>query len=465
MPCRLALSVLALVGCAAPIEPREPAGWADEVALPRPVDLDPDPHVLEIELVARETTARFVPAGPTTLAGYDGSIPGPLLELAVGDRLVVHFRNELSEPTTIHWHGVRVPNAMDGVPDHTQPAVSPGGRFTYDFVVPDEGLYWYHPHLRSAAQVAAGLYGAIVVRAADEPEVDEAVLVLSDVGVDGATGALLPPDLGGDLATLFGREGNVILVNGRVRPTIRARSGVPMRLRLVNAAISRYFALDLSGTTFTVVGGDAGFFARSREVATLLLVPGQRLDVLLAPHGPAGRVLPLRWLPFDRGYGTTEFREPEDILRVVLERGPSDPVPLPAAPPRAFTPIDGTGATEVDLELTRNDVGGTLALGIDGVPSWAAPPIPARIGEVQRWTIRNSIEWAHPFHLHGFFFQPLDPGGRPTGVWADTIDVAHTDGVRSFLVRFDERPGMWMFHCHILDHADAGMMGMVDLVE
>ncbi len=462
-PTPRALLVLAagVAACQPPIEPRQPDGFADAIELARPLDLSPDPHVLELDLVARPTSLELTAAGPTAMYGFDGQVPGPLLEAEVGDLLIVHFRNELPEATTVHWHGIQLPNAMDGVPYQTQAPVEPGGTFEYRFVLPDEGLYWYHPHVRSAPQVASGLYGAILVRAPDEPEVDEVVLVLSDVGV-GSDGSLLPPDSGGDLATLFGREGNVLLVNGHVRPTIRARVGVPLRLRVVNAAISRYFQLALGSLSFTVIGGDAGLNAAVRQVPRPVLTPGQRLDLLVVPRGSPGQELVLRWIPFDRGYGSTEFRDPEDLMTIVLERGPSSAVPLPELPARDFEPIDGATATPLDIELTRNDRDGRLALGFSGIPDWEATPFPARIGEVQRWTFRNALDWSHPIHLHGFFFQPLDAAGRPTGVWADTIDVP-VDGRASFLVRFDERPGMWMLHCHVLDHSDAGMMGMIEL--
>ena len=156
---------------------------------------------------------------------FGGTLPGPLIRVPVGARLIVHFHNNLPEETTIHWHGVRLTADMDGVPEHSQPAVQPGGSFDYSFTVPDSGLFWYHPHVHSAEQVGDGLYGALLVEprrtgaASDEPAElgDELVLVLSDIGVT-ADGSLYDPDTGGDLGTLFGREGNVVLVNGRSRP-------------------------------------------------------------------------------------------------------------------------------------------------------------------------------------------------------------------------------------------------------
>jgi FtsP/CotA-like multicopper oxidase with cupredoxin domain len=224
----------------------QPAGFLDELTLRTPTDLNPDPHVLEINLEARVGDVTILPGTTTPAWTYDGAIPGPLLRAKVGDRLVVHFRNSLPEATTVHWHGLRIAANMDGVPGHGQEPIPPGGSFDYSFTLPDAGTYWYHPHFDSAAQVANGLYGPIVVDDPDEPAGlgDEAVLMLSDIGLE-ADGSLVPNDSGGDLGTLFGREGNVILVNGRYQPRIHARSGLRQRWRVINASQSRYFQLAL----------------------------------------------------------------------------------------------------------------------------------------------------------------------------------------------------------------------------
>ncbi|MDQ3035296.1 MAG: multicopper oxidase family protein [Myxococcota bacterium] len=461
----VATALAALVVACGPPPPdhAQPAGWDDEVRLARAVDLDPDPHTIEIDLVAREAELSIVPQGPTRLWTYDGTLPGPMIEARVGDRLIVHFRNELPEETTIHWHGLRVPNEMDGAPGHTQPAIPPGGTFEYEFVLPDEGLYWFHPHQRSAVQVAAGLYGTIVVRADDEPEMDELVVVLSDVALKEDNGSLLAPTAGGALATLFGREGNYALINGRVDAAIRARNGVPLRLRFVNAAISRYFQLAVAGHSFTIIGGDRGLLPEPRTVSRLLVLPGQRVDAILVPRGVQGRPLSLRWVPYDRGYGSTEFRDEVDLLRIELVgAAPVAALPMPELPERTVPPLSTLGATRFDVELTQATVDGELRMGIDGVPSWESTPVYAHLGETQIWTFRNTMDWAHPMHLHGYFFQALDRDGNVIPEWLDTIDVP-VEGEASFVVHYDERPGMWMFHCHILDHADAGMMGMIDV--
>lgn len=464
----LGLAVLAVACGGESDDPtQQPDGWSDELAMAAPRDLDPDPHVLEIDLVARVADVPIRSGAPTRLYTYDGTLPGPMLRAREGDRIVVHFRNELPEPTSIHWHGIRIENAMDGAPPHTQLAIEPGASFDYDFVVPDAGTYWYHPHVRSAAQVGAGLFGALIVdpREDDPREAalgDELVVVLSDVSLD-VDNQLQPDDAGGDLGTLFGREGTVILANGKYLASVRARPGLRQRWRFINAARARYFQLGFDGLPLTRIGGDAGFLARPVTVPQVLVVPGGRADVVVTPQGPAPRVVPLQWTPFDRGFGSTEFRFPEDVFRVSMRGAPGTISRVPDMS-RPVELLSAEGATPVDVELTQGKrPDGSLELGINGVPFEASVPFDASVGETQLWTVTTRMQWSHPFHLHGFFFQEVDEAGVSRGEWSDTADVRHTDGKLRFLVRYDNRPGMWMFHCHLLDHGDAGMMGMIDL--
>jgi FtsP/CotA-like multicopper oxidase with cupredoxin domain len=235
----------------------------------------------------------------------------------------------------------------------------------------------------------------------------------------------------------------------------------------VNAARSRYFQLELAGHAFTRIGGDGGLLPQAVHLDRLLLTPGERVDAVVAPTGDPGSELAVRWIPYDRGYGSTEFRDPEDVFAIRFAEQPA--VKPPAAPEvaRLIEPIDTTGATLVEIALTQGSVDDKVVLGINGVPSWEAEPLEAHVDETQVWTVTNEMEWSHPFHLHGFFFQPLDETGAPMLPleWKDTIDVPHTMGRTSFAVRYDDRAGMWMFHCHILDHADAGMMGILHLMQ
>ena len=450
--------------------PAQPAGWDVGIRLPDAVDDDPSPEVLEVNLEARVSPVQLVPGGPTPAWTYNGQLPGPLLRLPVGARVIVHFTNNLPEETTIHWHGVRLTADMDGVPEHSQPAVPPGGSFDYSFTVPDSGLYWYHPHVRSARQVGDGLYGALLVEprpppaAREEPDGlgDSLVLVLSDIGVHD-DGTLHDPEAGGDLLKLFGSEGNIVLVNGRIAPVVLARRGLRQRWRIVNAAKTRYFQLEMTGHSFVRIGGDGGLLVAPEESSRLLLTPGQRADVLVTPQGEPGTRVPVRWVPYNRGFGSYEYRPEVDAF--VVQIADDEPVVVGPVPDvlRQIAPLDTPIAVARVIALTQATVDDKLVLGIDGVPSWAAPPLHARVGDTETWTVINEMAWDHPFHLHGFFFQPLDPvtrllPARPE--WRDTVNVPRNETV-AFVVRYDDRPGMWMFHCHILDHADAGMMGMV----
>jgi FtsP/CotA-like multicopper oxidase with cupredoxin domain len=443
----------------------QPERWDESLRLPEAVDRNPDPHIVEVDLEARVAEVEVASGERIQAFTYNGGIPGPLIRVRKGDRLIVHFTNQLPQPTTVHWHGLRVPIAMDGVPIHSQPEVQTGGSFTYDFVARDAGLFWYHPHVMSAAQVGFGLYGALLVEDPDEQVGvrDELVIVLSDIATDGH-GHFEPPDSGGPAGMVFGREGNHVLVNGRSRPILKARNGAPQRWRIVNAAKSRYFNLELDGQIFTRIGGDGGLQEAPDRSDGLVLAPGERADVIVTPRAKAGQPLVLRSLLFNRGYGSVEFRDIEDLISVEMAPLPEYTEPVTIATHRDIEPLAAAGATPVQVDLTlAQKTDGTFEYGINGVP-FSKAPIAAKVGETQLWTVKNTTKWSHPFHLHGFFFQVLDDKGNPVHplAWKDTVNVPFEETVR-LLVRFDDRPGQWMYHCHILDHADGGLMGTVAL--
>ena len=352
---------------------------------------------------------------------------------------------------------------MDGVPEISQPEVKTGETFTYDFIVRDAGLFWYHPHVMSAAQVGFGLYGALLVEdPADSVGVDDQVtMVLSDIGFD-KFGDLEPADSGGSAGMVFGREGDYLLVNGRNRPVLRARSGAPQRWRIVNAAKSRFFYLDMDGQPFTVIGGDGGLQEKPVSTDILLITPGERVDVIVTPKGKAGTALPVRAMLYNRGYGSVEYRSVEEVMTIEFSKD----APVTAKPvtvSRSLPMPSIAGATRVDVVLTlpamKNNKSEFL---VNGLPFWKAAPFIAKLGEKQLWIVKNDSDWDHPFHLHGYFFQVVDELGRPMGpnAYKDTVNIPMKTTAR-LLVTFDDRPGQWMFHCHILDHAEGGLMGTV----
>jgi FtsP/CotA-like multicopper oxidase with cupredoxin domain len=461
--CAAALVLLAVgqAGCGG--LPPQPPGFDAEVALPEPEDLNPDPAVLEVTLVARPADFELVPGKTTTLWTYNGKLPGPLLRARRGDRLVVHFKNELPEPTTIHWHGVRVPAAMDGS-EATQAAVPPGGTFEYAFDLLDAGTFWYHPHVRSSPQVGYGLYGALVVEAPEDPPLgDPLVLVLSDIGVDDQ-GVLEAGDSNGWFGDYFGREGNRLLVNGRQRPRVLGRVGLPQRWRVVNAARARYFKVEVPGAVVTRVGGDGGLIAHPLRVETVTLAPGERAELTVLPKAAGESVV----MAHDANRFNLASPGPSSELFVfdVTAKDAARGAPRPPESLREIAPLDLLGAPLQRLELMEKSNGTTTVLAINGQTASEATPLHATAGVNEIWEVTNSTAYDHPFHLHGFFFQVLSVDGVAPAVaeWKDTVNI-DPEAVVRLGVWFDHRPGMWMFHCHILDHADLGMMGMLMLME
>jgi FtsP/CotA-like multicopper oxidase with cupredoxin domain len=471
---RFALSMLVVWGLVAgdaTARGLQPEGWDGGLAMAAAADINPDPRVLEINLAARIARVEIAPGQTVDAWTYDGGLPGPLIRLHVGDRLIVHFTNALPEPTTVHWHGLRVPLRMDGVPGVSQPPIKPGESFTYDFVVPDAGLFWYHPHVMSAAQVGFGLYGALLV---DDPDdgvrvADELVMVLSDLALN-ERGGLESPEAGGSIANVFGREGTHVLLNGRKQSSLLVRSGAPQRWRIVNAAKSRYFNLDLGGAVFRQIGGDGGLQEYAVERDMLLLAPGERADVIVTPRLEVGESIVLRSVLVNRGMFTIEGRFPYDELLTLTGANVSPysgPAPSPAR--RAIEPLPLTGATTVELELALDQPPDAAPEYAIRGPLYSArhKALAARIGETQVWAVTNATKWSHPLHLHGFFFQVLDDNGAPVRplAWKDTVDIPFEKTVR-LAVRFDDREGVtgaWMLHCHILDHAEHGLMGVVQV--
>jgi FtsP/CotA-like multicopper oxidase with cupredoxin domain len=460
----LAFAALWLAGCGADVPPAptlrasevsQPEGWADDLAMALPEDLNPDPNILEFNLEARTAELELIPGFKTTVWTYNGTLPGPLLQVKVGDRLIVHFKNSLPEATTIHWHGIRLSNAMDGTPGMTQDPIPPGGEFLYDYTVPDAGTFWYHPHYDSAAQVGRGLYGAIVVEDPSDPTAfgDDLVLLLSDMSVD-EQGQQLPADSGGNFGDLFGREGSVLLVNGKVRPTLKVRAGKQQRWRIINAARARYYNLRLRDHRFIRLGGDSGLAARSSDVYNLVVTPGERQDAVFTPADAPGTRNALRWVPTERGFGTVYNRPSEDMLFIeTVADEPVVPEPIPTEL-RTIAPLDLSEAFHTTLELTIS-LDERVEMGMNGIPYWKSTPLQGLVGQTQIWRIVNNTDFAHPFHLHGYFFQVLDDARVPE--WKDTVNVPAKSEL-SIAVTFDDRPGAWMLHCHILDHAEVGMM-------
>jgi FtsP/CotA-like multicopper oxidase with cupredoxin domain len=423
-------------------------------------------RTVTVTLTASQTELALVPGTTTAVYAYNGTVPGPTLEFMEGDDVVITFRNDLPEETTVHWHGLHLPFDADGSPFHP---VAPGEEYSYRFTVRPgtAGTYWYHPHPHhhTGTQVARGLYGGIIVRAAEDPlaGLTERLLVLSDNRLlpDGSLDLPDPHSHQGRVDFENGREGDVLFVNGTIMPTLEIRPGEVQRWRVINASAGRYYRLALSGHDVLHVGSDGGLFERPVEVGEILLASAERVELLVTGSAAPGTTAVLQTLPYDRYIPQTRppnWAEPRDLLTLqYTSDAPAPAVTLPTVL-RRVAPLDTTQVTATRvMVLSQGFINGRLM-------DMTRVDVSAPLGATEIWQLENVVGMDHPFHLHGFQFQVLDRDGvpEPFPSWKDTVNVAKRQVVR-FIVRYDNYPGMWMFHCHILDHEDHGMMGVLEV--
>lgn len=417
------------------------------------------PPGTEIRLVAAPTRVQILDGRALEVWAYNGQIPGPTLRVRAGETLRVRLVNHLPQPTTIHWHGVRVPNAMDGVPHVTQPPVWPGEDFLYEFAPPDPGTYWFHPHLRGSEQVERGLHGVLIV---EEPEPvpfsRDLLWVVDDWSLD-ATGQIDPAfNTRSDLAH-DGRWGDVLTVNGRVGPMETLALGERVRVRLVNVANGRVFNPDFGPLCPRLVAFDGLPADRVLDPEGLELAPGNRADLdLVVPAELQGQTVEV----VDRFTG-----RPRLLARITVA-GASVPTPEARLEPRpAAVPADLTESTAVFRLASRT--GGPLGIEwtINGQvlrhedhAHHGSHDVAAdlTLGQWALFRFVNDSFRLHPMHLHGVFFRVVARNGRPLdeGHWRDTVLLRRHETVD--IAVLPEDAGLWMMHCHILGHAEAGMM-------
>ena len=429
------------------------------------VNISRRPHTVEVNLTAAATKLSLQPGLTSEVFAYNGHVPGPTLDVREGDNVIVHFRNELPEPTTVHWHGIHLPFESDGSPFHP---IRPGESHDYRFTVlpGTAGTYWYHPHpdKRTGFAIGKGLFGAIVVHAADDPlpPMTEKLLVLSDNRFlsDGTIDFPEPASHHGNIDEENGREGPVLFVNGQVMPKIDIRSGEIQRWRVINSSAGRIFRIALQGQTMIQVGTDGGLFEKPVPVKDLLLATGERAELLVKGGAPGTRAL-LQNLPYDRYSPQTrpaDWNVTRDLLTLVTSDEPSVTSPAIPGSLRKVVPLDTTKVTAVRTIVFGQGIinGHTMDM--------ARVDVSTHVGATEIWEITNIVGMDHPFHLHGFQFQVLDRNGvaEPYVAWKDMLNIPKHSTAR-IVVRYDDYPGKWMFHCHILDHEDHGMMGVLEV--
>ena len=433
-----------------------------------------DPFLLRA--AAGQAALRPAPYGSTDVWSYNGSLPGPEIRVLQGDRIRVLAENGLNEGTTVHWHGIRTPNAMDGVPFLTQDPIPVGGKFLYEFDALDAGTFWYHPHQRSSEQVGRGLYGPLIVEEADPIRVDRDLTWMLDDWRMTREGQIAG-DFGSRHDAMHGgRIGNSVTINGQMPERISVRSGERIRLRLINAANARIFGLNFGGLAPVVVALDGQPVSPHVPDDDIVVVgPAMRVDLVIDMTGKPGESLTIT----DVFYRDLEYR------LVDLAYGPDrlrDAVPdwSMALPPNPLAEPDMQAATRHQIVFNGGMMGQMMMGGgmgsmmeqmregnmwfINGKAATGHmmdPLLLLQQGTSHVLQMDNRTAWHHPMHLHGHSFRVIARNGQPTRhrEWQDTVLLAPEERVEIAFVA--DNPGDWMFHCHILEHQAAGMMGII----
>ncbi len=500
-----------LKGATPVVSPFLPGAGVDASALPEAKPrvvrelADGDTLALTAQLVRRTINGRtFV------MYGYNQQYPGPLIKVERGSTIIVEFTNEVEQPTTVHWHGLRLENRFDGIPFVTQDPVEVGEVFTYEVYFRDTGIYWYHPHMREDIQQDLGLYGNMLVdpQRADyySPVNQEEVVILDDILLD--DNGMLPWGKESSMHTLMGRFGNVMLVNGRTDYTLDVDRGEVVRFFLTNVANTRTFNVTFGGAPIKIVASDVSKYEREEWVSSVPIAPAERYVVEVrfdeagtvpitnsiqainhfrgefVPHVDTLGTVQVSDTPADPNYAESfqTLRENEDVQQDIAAYEPYFDKPvdhrleltvrvkdLPVPIMRAMEvdtlyvpPIEWndampmmnwlSSAEQVEWILRDRDTGRE-----NDEIHWSFEQ-----GDVVKIRIFNTPEsfhpMNHPIHIHGQRYLVLSIDGEPNPnlVWKDTALVP-VGSTMEVLVDMSN-PGDWMLHCHIAEHLEAGMM-------
>jgi FtsP/CotA-like multicopper oxidase with cupredoxin domain len=419
--------------------------------------------IIEYNLEASEFMWEIAPGKAVDAWGFNRQVPGPVIKANVGDTLVIKLTNNLKEPTMIHWHGLRIPASMDGT-GAVQKAVEPGEVFEYRYMVPDAGTFWYHSHANETVQVERGMYGALIVEDKSDPVTDgEKVFMIDDMKLNA--------DNKFKKASWYlprvterhdGRQGDTLLINGKENSSIDIHAGQIERWRFINSSSARYFVLSLGKKEFKILGTDGGLLEHPLTVSEVLLAPGERVDIAAGPF-KQGETFPLESLPYYRGTILKAKQEKFATVKV------GEAKPSVAVIPESLRKIEPLA--DQDAAVTRKvKLSETMSLK-NGADFFINDHVhvndePVKIGELQVWEVSNASAMDHPFHLHGFFFQVIEKNGKPVEymAWKDTVNLTPKTKIKIAWMP-DNRPGTWMYHCHILEHHAAGMMAQFDVID
>lgn len=422
------------------------------------------------ELEPLVTEFDFIGGKPTrNVFSFLPGAPAPVLRVRQGERLAVRLRNRLKEPTTIHWHGIRLPHAMDGVPFLSQPFVYENETFDYAFAPPDAGTYWYHPHCNSLHQLGWGLTGLLIVEETKDPGFDaDIALNLRDwrLAEDGQFLKLYNPRQ----TARAGTFGTIRTTNWARSPAYTAPAGGLARVRLCVTDVTRIYKLGLDGgVQASIIALDGNPVAAPLPLETFAVAPGQRMDIVVRLPDGEGETIAIM-----------DYSAPEPLviarLKAVgqsLKRNLADVRPLPANP---IPEPDLAAATTIPLEFqaTAESIPKSKICGDLGFSFWAinarpwpgsspdpiAPMAELKLGRSYILSLFNRTPHSHPIHLHGLSFKLLRSDRRTLPqVWTDTALIMPDERMDVALVA--DNPGDWLLHCHVIEHQETGMTGVI----
>ncbi len=428
--------------------------------VPGALAAEPAPVELTARPMAFDLTGKGLTRGMMTYG--EGTLP-PVLRARQGDVFAARLVNRLDEPTTVHWHGMRLENRMDGVPVLTQPYVYPGDHFDYRFTPPDAGTFWYHPHCNTLEQMGRGLAGMLIVEGRQDPVFDADLPVILRDWRLGGDGQFIDWFKARDAAKA-GTYGTLRTANWRKEPELSAPSGGLVRLRLLAADVTRVYNLKLDGAEAQVIALDGNPVPRRFPLETLMLAPGQRLDLAVRMPDTEGAVATLTDIRGSKPKTVLSLRAAGQSLKHAMD----DLGPLTANPVPDF---DGGAATDLDMVLsaTAENKPSTSICGTIGYTFWSinnvawsgdtdptAPLAELKQGQSYRIRIGNPTPHIHPIHLHGMNFVVLSSSQRTVQPFVtDTWAMLPDEKVELGLVA--DNPGDWVFHCHIIEHQKTGM--------
>jgi len=494
-----------IVGAFLPGEGISPANFPEAEPSQVVEMVDGDTLDIEVSIVRRSLNGHEI-----VMFGYNRQYPGPLIRAPKDATLFVRVRNEIELATTIHWHGVRLDNAFDGVPGVTQEAIQRGESFVYEVHVPDAGMFWYHPHAREDVQQDLGLFGNLLVTSPNPNYYGaahrEEILVLDDILMDEQ--GVLPWGESAPTHALMGRFGNVMMVNGETDHQLSVRQGEVVRFFLTNVANSRTFNVTFGGAQVKLIASDIGRFEREVWVESVVIAPAERyvVDVRFAEPGTTLIANSIQAINHFRG----EFYPHVDTLSIVtvsteaatpdisdsfeslrthdeiaaelepyrphLNREPDyeleatlrvQDLPPPIvlsmeADTLFFPPMEWNDAMPVMNWLSTGDQVTWILKDRDTGDENADIDWNFKVGDLVKIRVFNSPDsfhpMNHPIHIHGqrFLVTSMDGTESQNLVWKDTA-IVPVGSSMDLLVEMSN-PGEWMIHCHIAEHLSAGMM-------